>query len=180
MTWSEKHQHHHTPILHSPSHPSFRDSLSSKEPTEHRDESRKKREGQRLLLHEKRKKEKKRRIGKLGHKRPVGPADANLCFIRFLFSFSLYLSCAPSSVVFVNRDFPEPSKGITRQAVSQASFWVPRTSLSRGFGEGVKQIRDQAGGSEPKTCRHHFWLTSSVLWSRTTVGTWQRGWGGRV
>lgn len=109
-------------------YPSFRDSLSSKEPTEHRDESRKKREGQRLFLHEKRKKEKKRRIGKLGHKRPVGPGDANLCFIRFLFSFSLYLSCTPSSVVFVNRDFPEPSKGITRQAVSQASFWVPRAS----------------------------------------------------
>lgn len=91
---SDTHEVINTPTLQSSLHslalPSqfFGDRLSSKEPTKRRDERRKEREGQHLFLHKKRK-EKKRRIGKLGHKRPVGPGDANLCFIRLLFfSFS--------------------------------------------------------------------------------------------
>ena len=56
------------------------------------------REGQYLFL--KKKKKRKRRIGKLGHKRPVGPGDANLCFIRLLFFSS---SPLPLSLSLLHR-----------------------------------------------------------------------------
>lgn len=103
----------------------------------------------------------------------MGPRDANLCFIRFLsVSPPPPPVRSPSLPVFVNRAFPEPSKGITRQAVSQAScrgffFFLVRAerqhrilNLARarrgwggkggGFGEGLNQIRERAWASQPK------------------------------